>query len=1049
MQNETSSTKSLQLHLDFLEVSSTVIKDNSGNGYAAIIRNYDAGGAKLQEADIYGKQVKTILLPGGEDGGYIELPNGILENQEGITISFWCKVISSQDYHMLFSFGKDQLLYMKLLHEEGTNQISCIPCVSNSGQSQEQSIEPDVLLNIGRWYQMCVTLDSNMASQFSYYVDGQLVGQCVQNRISSIELGKAGNGFIGSKIFGANPIHAEFSDFKIFNRVLPQNEVQELFSITDLDCIKMDKEFLDSFMINPITQDLLLPLKGQYKSDFLYSSSREDIISSTGKVNRPLSSEVDVTVDMRVTIVHETEKKEYVYQLEVCALPSKKQIVVQDIKSLELPELHHIYRNIRFPDKGKLGSTITWKSSNPFILTAQGEVYRQNILDERKQVELTAIFNFEGVELTKTYQATVLSEYKRKQLEVILNSQLKTEIELKPVINAIQLSPGKVHLLEDNILTQNNKRNLDYLELLDADRMLYAFRDAFGVDTKNAKPLGGWDEPLGLLRGHSTGHFLSGLALAYGTTKYSVFKNKIVYMVDSLRDLQILSKGKPSEFKTQCTNLDAAQSKWSKNPSEWGEGYISAYAPDQFALLEQYTTYPTIWAPYYTLHKILAGLLDCYKYADNKTALIIACEIADWVHNRLSACTSSQLDKMWSLYIAGEYGGMNESLSQLYLITKISRYLEAAKFFDNDKVFHGLADNRDTIATLHANQHIPQIIGALKEYEATGELHYYETAYYFWDIVTKHYTYSIGGLGRGENFKEPDILAAHIDTDKNCETCAAYNMLKLTNMLYYYNPEKGEYMDYYEKTFFNHIIASQNPVVTNSMHHGVTYMLPIGQGQHKEYGSDYHEFTCCHGTGMENHVKYHESIYYKNMDLEILYINLYIPSKIDWKQSGMELIQEGDFPSEKMRITVNRFDNFTFCFRIPNWCQDEFRVLLNGEEIAKQDNANHYIAMTKNWNKTDNLEICMPYHISLEYTPDCLDLPVASVLYGPLVMVAVSNSLDWITLTLSPNLENEFIVVWEKEMPVIYYDELRFIPMYAAHHIDYHTYFKIIIPYVD
>ncbi len=1052
MDNNTSITNGLQLYLDFTEISSTIIRDKSGNGYAGIIRNYDAGGAVFQNADIYGRQVKTILLPGGEDGGYIELPNGILANQEGITISFWCKLRSNQEYQTLLSFGHDNLLYIKMLKEETNQKVSCIPCVSNSGQSQEQSANSETTLKTGRWYQLCVTLEAKIPSHLSYYVDGKLAGQCVQNRVSSVALSKENNCLIGNGIFGAKPVNAELAEFKIFNRVLSQNEVRELFCVADEDNIKADKELLDQVIPKLITQDIVLPGKGQYESNFIYSSSREDVLSSSGKVNRPLSGEEDVIVDMRVTITHKQEKREYTYQLKVCALPSNNQLLQQDADTLELPELHHRYKDIKLPDKGKLGSNICWKSSDPSVLSPAGKVHRGSLLEGRKQLELTAVFNYEGMELTKTYKVTILPEYNRKQLAFVPNIKSETEIGVKPAINN-QTMLGETYLLEDSILTQNNQRDLAYLELLDVDRMLYAFRATFCEDTKNAKPLGGWDEPLGLLRGHSTGHFLSGLALAYGTTKEIGLKNKIDYLIVSLRDLQLLSKGKPCEFKTLCTKEDAAQSKWSRNPSEWGEGYISAYPPDQFALLEEYTTYPTIWAPYYTLHKILAGLLDCYEYVENKTALLIACGIGDWVYDRLSHCTSVQLEKMWNMYIAGEYGGMNESLSQLYLITKNPRYLEAARLFDNPKVFNGLANNEDTITSLHANQHIPQMIGALKEYEATGQIHYYRTAYYFWHLVTKHYTYSIGGVGRGENFKEPDILAGHIETDRNCETCAAYNMLKLTKSLYCYDPKKGEYMDYYEKALFNQIIASQNPIVTEHKHHGVTYMLPIGPGQHKEYGSDYHDFTCCHGTGMENHVKYQESIYYTDIASEILYINLYIPSKIDWKEHGIMLIQSGGFPSEKIKITVSGCNMFTCRLRFPNWCRNGFRVLLNGKIIENPSQASDYIpgyiSLTRSWTDNDILEVYMPYDISLEYTPDKLDLPVASVMYGPFVMVAENSSPDWITLTLSPDLQNDFTVVWKDKMPMLSYESLKFIPMYAAHHIDYHTYFKIDIPYID
>ena len=221
-----------------------------------------------------------------------------------------------------------------------------------------------------------------------------------------------------------------------------------------------------------------------------------------------------------------------------------------------------------------------------------------------------------------------------------------------------------------------------------------------------------------------------------------------------------------------------------------GKGFVSAYSPDQFALLEQFTPYATIWAPYYTLHKILAGLLDCYELLGMEDALRCAGGIGDWVYERLCVLPEKQRAKMWKMYIAGEYGGMNESLARLYRQTGQKRYLEAAQMFDNPGVFDGLIHGRDTISGIHANQHIPQIIGALQEFEATSDPKYYVLARNFWELVTNHYMYSIGGVGRGENFKEPDVLAGNIEGARNCETCATYNLLKLTGMLYRYAPDQ-------------------------------------------------------------------------------------------------------------------------------------------------------------------------------------------------------------------------------------------------------------------
>jgi Uncharacterized protein conserved in bacteria len=620
----------------------------------------------------------------------------------------------------------------------------------------------------------------------------------------------------------------------------------------------------------------------------------------------------------------------------------------------------------------------------------------------------------------------------------------KQEKDSKILIKkAERMQPGQVKLLGDNIFTQNADRDLYYLQLLDADRMLYSFRLTLGEDTRNAEPLGGWDEPKGLLRGHSMGHFLSAIAIAYKMNGTLKLKEKMDYIVHELGKLQRLSDGEAKEFTTCCSKEDADQSKWSRDPKHWGKGYLGAYPPDQFALLEEYTTYPTIWAPYYTMHKILAGLLDCYEYGQNTEAYSIAKEMGLWIHDRLSGCSKKQREQMWSMYIAGEYGGMNEVLSKLSMLSEDVRYREAAAYFDNTAVFEGLAENKDTITMLHANQHIPQMIGAIREYEDTGRIAYYKTGYYFWQLVTKHYAYSIGGVGRGETFKEPDILAGNIETDRNCETCAAYNMLKLTHELYCYEPDKAEYFNYYERTLLNQIAASQNPVVTEDMHHGVTYMLPIAPGQHKEYGSDYQEFTCCHGTGMENHVKYTESIYYAEKASDTLYVNLYLPSELSWEEKGMKVRQSGAFPGEKMLFSITGNDDIPISFRIPSWCREDFSLILNHETIRNAQQDHDYLTLTRRWSPQDQLEVILPYHVWLDYTPDALELPVASVMYGPLVMVAAEDTMEWITLRLFPELQQEFSVEWQSDMPVLYHAGLRFIPMYMAHNMNYHTYFKI------
>ena len=400
------------------------------------------------------------------------------------------------------------------------------------------------------------------------------------------------------------------------------------------------------------------------------------------------------------------------------------------------------------------------------------------------------------------------------------------------------------------------------------------------------------------------------------------------------------------------------------------------------------------------------------------------------------------------MYIAGEYGGMNESLSRLYEITGKEDYLEAAKMFDNEDLFRGLAHGRDTITGIHANQHIPQIIGAMEEFRATGDTRYYHLARNFWELVVNRYMYSIGGVGRGENFREPGLLAKNIEGDRNCETCATYNMLKLTGMLYRYAPEHSEYMDYYERAMANHIAASQNPAVRKGAHHGVTYMLPIGPGARKQYGNDYDDFTCCHGTGMENHVRYTEHIYHHGPE-DTLYVNLYLPSVYDWKEKGARLAMESPFPSESCRLTVHVDGKETAVplrlkLRIPYWCRSAFRVQVNGEEMPAAKAEAKYYLLERSFAEGDCVTVAMPYSLHLCYTEDPYEgYPAASLLYGPLVMTALSGGTDWIRLNLPPVPEDAFTVCWEDGMPVLWYDDLRFVPSYAAQNTACHTYFQI------
>ena len=589
-------------------------------------------------------------------------------------------------------------------------------------------------------------------------------------------------------------------------------------------------------------------------------------------------------------------------------------------------------------------------------------------------------------------------------------------------------SLSSIRLTPPSLFADNMERDLAYLRKLDADRMLYNFRKAFGVPT-DAEPIYGWDAPDGLLRGHSPGHFLSALSIAVSATGDGALREKLAYTVHVLRELQLLSGGRARDFVTACTPEDCPQEKWSRDPGVWGEGFLSAYSPDQFALLEQFTPYAKIWAPYYTLHKITAGLIEAYERTGNTEALDTAKGIAGWISDRLSALTPEHRKKMWSMYIAGEYGGMNESLARLSLITGERKYLEAAKLFDNENVFPGLAEGEDSFHNLHANQHIPQILGAMLEYEASDDPAYRRVARSFFGHVLAHHMYAIGGVGQGECFREPDRLAAYIRGGTNCETCATYNLLKLARELYAFDPENAEPMDYYERGMINHILASQNPAGGEGRTNAVTYMLPIGPGAEKEYSDDWHSFTCCHGTGMENHVKYPDAMIFDAGG--IVYLNQYLPAV--WEGDDIRIDCAVPFPDGRGEIAVESERAFTLKLRIPRWCREN-PFSADGLSLTGR-----YAVLPVGAGSSVRIGVNFVHRPRLEFTPDLTQdgHRLAALLYGPFVMVTFDDTMEFLTIPADGRAEplaGRFGIRWGGR---------EFVPLCMAHDRPYHTYFKI------
>jgi uncharacterized protein len=585
---------------------------------------------------------------------------------------------------------------------------------------------------------------------------------------------------------------------------------------------------------------------------------------------------------------------------------------------------------------------------------------------------------------------------------------------------------------------RNRDKFLRGLAATNPDDFLYNFRDAFGQpQPAGTNQLEGWDNQTTRLRGHASGHYLTAIAQAYAGTTHDAalranFLQKMNYLVDTLFDLarksgRPTSEGGPSVAdptgvppgpgrKGYDSNLRAGAIRtdyWN-----WGAGFISAYPPDQFIMLEKGATYGTqdsqIWAPYYTLHKILAGLLDSYEVAGNEKALEIAAGMGRWVHARLGAVPAETRASMWNRYIAGEYGGMNEVMARLFRLTGERRFLETAKLFDNTTLFfgnaahdHGLARNVDTIRGKHANQHIPQITGALETFRSTRELPYYLVAANFWEMVNSGYMYSIGGVAGARNpnnaecfTAQPHSLWEHgFASGGQNETCATYNLLKLDRQLFMYE-QTAKYMDHYERALYNHILAS---VAADSAAN--TYHVPLNPGAQKRFSNArMNGFTCCNGTALESNTKLQDTIYFRSADNESLYVNLFVSSTLDWVDRKVVVQQITDFPyADTSRLVVKGSGQFAIKVRVPGWATRGFFVTINGETQTVEVVPGSYLTLARRWQTNDTIELRMPFAFHLD---PVVDQPnVASIFYGPVLLAAEESGprTDWRQVALDPD----------------------------------------------
>ena len=504
-------------------------------------------------------------------------------------------------------------------------------------------------------------------------------------------------------------------------------------------------------------------------------------------------------------------------------------------------------------------------------------------------------------------------------------------------LSAVRLGPG--------IFAEQAEINARYLDSLTSDRLLHSFRLTAGI-TSSAKPYGGWESPTVELRGHfNGGHYLSAVALASATAGNSVLKARGDEVVAGL---------------AQCQT---------KN----GNGYVSAFPT---TLFDHLSAGKDVWAPFYTYHKIMAGLLDMYVLTGNTDALKVAEGMARWVDHYFEGISDDQRQRM----LRTEYGGMNEALVNLAALTKKQQYIDTAKLFEQPSILDPLAARRDELQGLHANTNVPKMIGAARMYEVTGDARYRRIAEYFLEEVLTARSYAIGNTSLDEHWTTPaDQLKGSLGWT-NAECCVAYNLMKLERLVFGWTGD-ARWMDAYERSMFNCRLGTQNAQGLKQ------YFFPLAAGYWRAYHSAEDSFWCCTGTGVEEFAKFTDTIYFHRGD--DVYVNQFIASTLDWKDEGLKIEQTTTFPREQgttLKITSAQAKMRTVHVRIPAWTTAAAEVKVNGRPLEAVADPGSYLAIRRAWKDGDTISLSLPMALRTEALAG--DESVVAAMYGPLVLAA-------------------------------------------------------------
>ena len=506
-----------------------------------------------------------------------------------------------------------------------------------------------------------------------------------------------------------------------------------------------------------------------------------------------------------------------------------------------------------------------------------------------------------------------------------------------------------------------------YLLELEPDRMLYYLRERAGLKPKAAQGYGGWDGPGRQLTGHIAGHYLSAVSYMYAATGDPRFKERADYLVSELKEIQ------DKQGDGYIGALMAGSGRGGGNQTlvdgkirfeDLAKGQIRSGGFDLNGM----------WSPWYVEHKIFAGLRDAYRLTGNRTALDVEIKFGGWVDGILSKLSEEQIQRM----LATEFGGMNEVMADLYADTGDPRWKHAVQYFEHHAIIDPLAEHKDILGGKHGNTQVPKLLGDLMNYVYTGDEKDGSAAKFFWNQVVYHHSFATGGHGKDEYFGPPDKLSDQVD-GRTDESCNVYNMLKMTRTLFALQPDI-KYADFEERALFNHVLGSIDPEDGR-----MCYMVPIGRGVTHEYQNMFQSFTCCVGTGMENHALHGYGIYYESGDK--LWVNFYAPSTANWKSMATKLDVETDFPegeSVKIKVSPESSRKFTLALRRPAWAGEGFVVKVNGKNVENIPAPDNYVEVNRRWKSGDIVEMTLPKRLHEEPLPD--NPRRVALMWGPLVL---------------------------------------------------------------